>query len=171
MDDALGVDRLERPDEPARELDERFALERTVRCDSVIEGVAVDEPRHEVGPRPVDVGVDDRSHPRVTDAGEAVDLTLEAGSRLVVVGDVGAQHLDRDRPAVGVEGEVDDAHAALADPLDQAIGTEPFGEPLGGRDRALVRAPLTVLTVLTALTALPTLTARRASARDVIVGR
>jgi hypothetical protein len=86
----------------------------------------------------VDVSVDDWSDARVADPRQAVDFTLESGPRLVVVGNMRSEHLDRHCATVGVEREVDDPHSALADPLDQTIGPESLGEPLGGRDEVIV---------------------------------
>src|SRR5262249_4241310 len=53
------------------------------------------------------------------------DLTGEAPPRRRVPGHAGAQDLERDRPVTPVAGEEDNAHPALADPVEQAIIPEP----------------------------------------------
>ena len=122
--DATGVDGADRLGDTAGEPEQLVGGERAVLLDRLVEGRPRHVARHDVGPRPHDVGVDDARHPVVADPRERVDLAAEATACVVVMGDVGAQHLDRDSPPARVEGEVDDAHATLADLLDQAVGAQ-----------------------------------------------
>ena len=65
------------------------------------------------------------------DAGQGVEFTLQPVAGPRVLGNVRAEHLDRDRPAGRVQREVDHAHPALTDALDQPIWAQALGEPLG----------------------------------------
>ena len=71
--------------------------------------------------RPPRVGVDDLGDPAAADALERADLTGQPGARLVVAHDVRAQHLQRHPGTAGLAGQVDDAHAALAEPGEQGV--------------------------------------------------
>ncbi len=108
--DADRVDGLERADEALAEPQQRRAAERPLRGDDLVERGAGDVARDEVGALAVDVGVDDRGDALVADAAEGVDLALEPGPGVRVVGDVRAQHLDGHGAALRVESQVDDAH-------------------------------------------------------------
>ena len=55
------------------------------------------------------------------DPAQGADLAGQPGAGVGVVGDVLAQHLDRDRAAVPVEREVHHAHPALAEALHEAV--------------------------------------------------
>lgn len=55
-----------------------------------------------------------------------LDFVEEAGHKIGVVGEVGAQDFDRDVPLDGVvEPFIDRAHAALAELAEQSIGAKP----------------------------------------------
>ena len=88
----------------------------------------------DVGGRAVDVGVDDRGDPRAGDPAQRADLAGQPGPGVGVVGDVLAQHLDRDRAAVPVEREVHHAHPALAERAARG------GTPRGARAHAAARS-------------------------------
>ena len=106
--------------------------------DDVVERGAGHVAGHDVGALAHEVGVDDGSDPWRVHERQRVDLARQTCAGVVVVGDVRAQHLDGDGAAARVQGEVDDAHAALADLLDDdAVGTEPLDRPRrpGGRHR------------------------------------
>ncbi len=97
------------------------------------DGDAVDELHHEVGPagfgRP---GVEDPGDVRVVHHGEGLALGLEPGDDLIAV-HAGLDDLERDLATDGLLllGHVDDAHAALADLLEQLVGTDPRARPFG----------------------------------------
>ncbi len=57
--------------------------------------------------------------------GHGLGLALEPVARLLVLGQVAVQDLDRDLPAQGpVEAAIHDRHAALADALQQLVLVE-----------------------------------------------
>ena len=72
----------------------------------------------------LEVGVEDRGDALRADPGQGVDLARQPGTGLLVVGDVGAQHLDRHGAAALVEGQVDGAHATLPQLLEHAVGPD-----------------------------------------------
>ena len=129
VDDAARVDGADRLGDAAGEAEQVGRGQRAVVLDDLVEGRAGHVAGHDVGAGRHDVGVDDARDPRVADAREGVDLTGQALPGVGVVRDVGAQHLDRDGAAARVEGEVDDAHAALADLLDEAVRADPLRGP------------------------------------------
>ena len=83
----------------------------------------------------VRVGVEDLGDPRAGDPAQRADLAGEPLARLLVADDVRAQHLQRDAAAVRPLREVDDAHAALADPREQPVVAD--ARLLGGLGMAL----------------------------------
>ena len=104
MHDARRVDGVERLGQPAaRGGAVAAAASGPALADDVVEGGPGHVAGHEVGPVAVDVGVDDGGDPAVAACGAACDLARQAGAGVRVVRDVGAQHLDRDGPAVRVE--------------------------------------------------------------------
>ena len=58
---------------------------------------------------------------RAAHAPQALDLPAQPGARLGVGADVVPQDLQGDRPPRRVQGQMDDAHPALADPLHGAV--------------------------------------------------
>ena len=115
------VDRVERRGQAAAELHQVPGRHRAALADLGVEGRAGHVPGHEVGLVAVDVGVEDLGDRGCRTRPQRRDLAVQPGPRVRVVGDVRAQHLDRDRAAVRVQAEVDHAHAALAEPLHEPV--------------------------------------------------
>jgi hypothetical protein len=67
------------------------------------------------------LGLDDADRADALDPGQVGDLAAEPVAELRVIGQFGAQHLDRDQAAAGGGAEVNHAHAA---------GPEPGGQPV-----------------------------------------
>ena len=68
-----------------------------------------------------------RDHPyraHALDAGQHGDLTAEPDPEFRVVGQFGAQHLDRDLLAIRVHAEIHDAHPACTQPGEEAITSD-----------------------------------------------
>ena len=84
----------------------------------------------DVAPR---VGVDDLGHPRLRIRDREPTSRASRSPGLVVADDVRAQHLQRDPRPAGALGEVDHAHAALADAGEQVVAAD--REPGTGPDR------------------------------------
>ncbi len=85
---------------------------------------AVDVLDHQVGRVVVGVGVEHLGGAERRHLPGPVDLAAEPAPELVVGRQVGADHLDRDQPPPGVAGQVDGAHAALAEPADELVLAE-----------------------------------------------
>ncbi len=120
--------------EPAPQPQQLGPVDGTVLLHDLVERGPRHVAGHEIGAVAVEVGVDDRGHPRVLDPAQHVDLAAQPGAGVAVVGDVRAQQLEGDGAAVRVEGQVDDTHAALTQLLDEAIRPD---ETRGRRPRAV----------------------------------
>jgi hypothetical protein len=127
VDDPAGVDRSNRLGHAAREAEQVLRRKGTALLDDLVEGWPGHPARDDERSRARDVRVDDGRHPLAGDARERLHLADQACARVLVVGDVGTQGLDRNGPAAAVDGEVHDAHPALADLLDEAVLTEALG--------------------------------------------
>jgi hypothetical protein len=142
VDDTGGVDRTKRVREPTTQQQQRPALEWSVLGHDLVEDVTGDVPRHDVGPRSFGIGIEHSCHPSVLHPGQGPDLAHQTVARLSVVRNVLAQNLDGHRASRRIERQVDDAHATLAELLDQPIGADPL--PRSRHDPArLVVAPQT----------------------------
>ena len=105
----------------------------------VAQRLALDDLHHDVGQRHggatriggrVLTGVIDRDDRRVVQPGSRLRLAAEPGEEVRVPGEVGAQHLDRDRATqTGVMAEVHLGHAAAADELGDLVAA---AEQTGG---------------------------------------
>jgi hypothetical protein len=113
-----GGDRLEQPD---RELVQQRAGQRALSTDQRVQRL----PRHvahdHVRQLGVEVGVEHLRHPGVAHPQQRPHLPGEPGPGLGVRGDVRTDHLDGDGTVGGVQPEVHDTHAALADDAEQAV--------------------------------------------------
>jgi hypothetical protein len=87
----------------------------------VVQRQAGDVARGDEGDLAPRVGVDDLGDATAADPAQRADLAGQPAAGLVVADDVRAQHLDRDRPLPRLLPEVDDAHAALAEPGTQRV--------------------------------------------------
>ena len=74
----------------------------------------------------LDVGVQDLRNARSPDPRQRCDLSAEPGPTVVSADQPGPQRLDGNQRAAGCDREVHDTHAALADLLDEAVGTKPL---------------------------------------------
>ncbi|MET0492096.1 MAG: hypothetical protein ABW000_03100 [Actinoplanes sp.] len=72
----------------------------------------------------VGVGVEQLGGAERRHLASPVDLAAEAGPEPFLVGELGLDDLDGDRPPVPRLGEVDGAHAALTEASQQAVVTE-----------------------------------------------
>jgi hypothetical protein len=115
--DALGVRGAERVGDLASDAERAGHRERPLAAQEPREVDAIDELHHEVGvPLGAVPEVDDLDDVRVPDGGGGLRLAVEAGERLGVAGEVGAQDLHRHGASDGqVTGAVDDAHAPAGD--------------------------------------------------------
>ena len=91
----------------------------------LVQGPARHVPGHDVGRLAGHVGVEDLGHERATDPAHGLDLTGQPPSRVRVASHRRAQDLHRHRALLGITGEIDHAHAALADPVEQPVRAEP----------------------------------------------
>ena len=111
---------------------------------------AFDELHRDVGPSVVGGSpVIETGNTRVPEPGEDRPLPAKAPARVRVLAAL-AQELDRDplpgRPGIGRLGNVDHAHAAAPDPLEQAVGADQLPAPFlvhrtrqgGGQDGRLL---------------------------------
>ena len=124
MDDAGRMDRSERLGQPPTEDGQPGGGQGTLVLDHGVQARPGHEPGDDVRLVSIDVGVQHLGDQRVPHAQQARDLALQPGTGVRVVGDMCAQHLDRHRPPGPVEPEVDDPHAALAQAVQQPVGTE-----------------------------------------------
>ena len=124
VDHPGGVDGVQRLGQPGRHPVQLLRRERAEVGDVLVEGGAVDVAGDDVGGLAVDVGVDDRRDEAAADPGQRVDLAGQAGPGVGVVRDVRAEHLDGHGAALPVQPEVDHAHPALTEALDEPVGPE-----------------------------------------------
>ena len=121
---ADGVHRLQRLGQASAKCSRSAPRDRALLGDVVVERepghVAGDDVRH----RTVRVGVEDLGDARARDPLQRAHLAGQPLAGLVVTDDVRAQHLQRDPLAVRPLGEVDHAHAALADRREQPVGAD-----------------------------------------------
>ena len=103
--------------------------------DDLVQRGAGDVAGHDIRPVALEVGVEDSRDPAVLDPPERVHLPGQPCPGARVEGDVWTQQLERHSPPAGVEREVDDPHAALAEGLEQPVG--PDGHRVGHADGAL----------------------------------
>ncbi|SCE54834.1 hypothetical protein GA0115253_106806 [Streptomyces sp. Termitarium-T10T-6] len=124
VDDALPVDDGERLGQARAQGAYRVLGQRAVLGDRLGErgprDVTRGHPRH----RGVRVGVQDRGRPLGADPAGGLDLAPEPGAELLVEGEVGVDHLDRDRTSARAAAEIDPAHTARAEPAEQPVGTD-----------------------------------------------
>ncbi len=136
VDDADLVQRSQRLGQTPPEAQQLLGREGAVLLDMGVERGPGDVAGDDVGLVAVEVGVEDRGHPGRAHPREGRDLAGEPGPGVLVVGDVGTQHLHRDGATALVEGEVDDAHPPFAELLDHPVGADPRevvdDEVLGG---------------------------------------
>ena len=123
--DAGRVDRGQRLRQPGGQAVQHLGVERAafghVLGQRGAVGVLGDQERL----RRLGVGLDDPDRAHALDPGQRGHLAAEPGTELRVVGQFGAQDLDRDRVAVLGLGQVDDAHPARAQPGRQAVPADP----------------------------------------------
>jgi hypothetical protein len=68
---------------------------------------------------------------------QSLELAPQPVARLDVVGDVLSQNLDGHRAPARVQGKIDNAHATLAQRLDQSVGADALGSHEGVLPRTL----------------------------------
>ena len=149
VDDAGRVDGLERLGQPRPEPAAASSpRHRAVLVDHVVERRPGHVAGHEVGPVAVDVGVEDRGDARVVGPGPGSCTSRASRARASGSWATCARStlIATARPC-GSSAEVDDAHAALAELLDQAVGPEPVAPARGrvvdpDRRRPLGRPPV-----------------------------
>ncbi len=149
---ARGVHGRQALRQPPGEPLQRRAAQRPVVPDHLVERgtghVAGDHVGHVAG----HVGVDDLGHEGAAHPAHRLELPAQPAAGIGVAGHPRAQHLDRDGAPVRITGKVNDAHAALADPLEQAVGAKPVRHRVlrghrtatlreGGRVNAVRRRP------------------------------
>ena len=132
-----------------REPQQVVPLDRTVLDDVVVQREAGHVAGGDVRDRCPRVGVDDLGDPLAPDPAQRADLAREPGPRLVVTDDVRTQDLQRDPLSPGPAGQVDQAHAALADLGHQRVVADgrhgvPGGRGTLGQGRAGHRPRLAV---------------------------
>ncbi len=98
--------------------------QRPLVADPLVERGAGDVGGRQPGPLHVDVGGDQPGDAAAPDPGGGGDLAGEAGAELLVLGQLGADQLERDLLALAVGAQVDHAHAARAEPPVQAVGAD-----------------------------------------------
>ncbi len=97
---------------------------------------AANQLHHEIGtPRSGGAGVEDTGNMRMVHEGQGLALGLEAGNHLFAI-HAGLDDLQRQPPADGLSllGQEHQPHAALADLLEQLIGTNLRARPLNEGD-------------------------------------
>ena len=124
VDDVDVVDGAQGLGQATREGEQALRTEGAVLPDALLEAGSGDVAGDDVGLLGLEVGVEDRGDPLGAHPRQGVDLASQSRSRVLVVGHVGAQDLDRHCPAPGVQGEVDDAHPALPQLLEHPVGTD-----------------------------------------------
>ena len=123
---ALGVQHRQRVGQPPGEDLQRRHVERSVAVDQVVQPGAGHEPGDQVGQVGVDVGVEHLHQVGTTDPAQRLELVAEATAGVGVAEPV-AQDLDRHGPVVLGDAEEHRAHAALSEPTEQAVRTDPDG--------------------------------------------
>src|SRR5262249_33526022 len=106
------------------------------------------EDRGQPGPRGVRIGAGDPDHPGAVHAPGGVRLAAEAGAEVVIEHVLGPDHLHGgERPRLG-PAEIDDAHAALAEPDEQPGPADEGG--IAGAQRGVdhLRAPSSLRTLV-----------------------
>jgi hypothetical protein len=126
VDHPGGVHRDKGIGEPAGQPGQRRPAQRAVLRHHVVQGAAGHEPGHDVRHAPDEVGVDHLGHVRAAHPLHRLDLTGEPPPRRRIARHAGTQDLERDRPVTVVTGKEDNPHAALADPVEQAVFPKPF---------------------------------------------
>ena len=130
------ADRVHRRDplrQAGREPGQVLAVDRPLLVHVVVQREAGHVARRDVGHRRPRVRVDDLGDPLALDPAQRPDLAGQPAPRLVVADDVRPEHLQRDPRAVAAAGEVDHAHAALADLGEQRVAAH---GPRGGCRRS-----------------------------------
>ena len=123
---ALGVQHRQRVGQPPGEDLQRRHVERSVAVDQVVQPGAGHEPGDQVGQVGVDVGVEHLHQVGTANPAQRLELVAEATAGVGVAEPV-AQDLDRHGPVVLRDAEEHRAHAALAEPTEQAVRTDPDG--------------------------------------------
>ena len=124
VDHGGGMDRVDGGRQTDRDPVQVLGREWAVAVDDVIERRPGHPAGDDIGDRAVDVGIDDGRDVRAGDPSKGIDLAPQPGARGGVVMVQRAQHLEGDSPALPVERQVHDAHAAFAEALDHAVATD-----------------------------------------------
>jgi hypothetical protein len=115
--------------QPGRERPDRGDAERAVTGHGVCQRRASDVPGHQPGLRAIRIGVDDRRGKRPADALGGLDLLREPAAEAGVTGEIGPDQLHRHHDAFGRLAEIDAAHAARAEPVQQTVLAYQLGVP------------------------------------------
>jgi hypothetical protein len=102
-------------------------VERPLGAHPVLQRAARDEPGGQIRAVALEICGEDLGDVRRPDPAQRLDLAPQPGACLRVRAHVVAQDLERDRPALLVQGEVDDAHAAFPDPVHEPVRAEERG--------------------------------------------
>ena len=134
VDDAGGVRSAEDGEELGDEGRRVLRVEPAAGVDALRERLALEQLHHQVAPPPSRIAlVEHLDDVGRADAARGLRLALEAGQRVLPLGDVGVQDLQRDATVDrDVLGLVDRSHRALADLPREAV--------LAGDDLSLVEA-------------------------------
>ena len=124
MDDAGLMDGTQRVEEGVAEVDELVLGEGTVVADVIGQGLAVDELGDDERLRGVELGVEHLGDAGMPDPPQRPRLPGQTPACGFVIGDMGVEDLDRNRVVSAVDTEVDDAHAARAELLDEAVASQ-----------------------------------------------
>jgi hypothetical protein len=143
VDHPGAVDGGQRGGHPDRDTVQIGRGERPALLDDLGQAGPVDVLDHQVGLLVVGVGVEHLGGAERRHLPRPGHLAAEPAAELVVGGQVGAHHLDRDQHAPGGAAQVDGAHAALAEPADELICSEGTGVPRAQRLPTLPRHPRT----------------------------
>ena len=124
MDDTGVVDGAEGVEQGMAEVDELVLGEGTVLPDIVGQGLTVDEFGDDERLRGVEFGVEHLGDAGVADPPQRAHLPGQPFARGLVAGDVRVEDFDGHRIVAAVDTEVDDAHAARAELLDEAVASQ-----------------------------------------------
>ncbi len=124
MDNACFVHGVERIEQRMAEVDELILGERAVVAHIVRQRLPVDELGDDERLGGLKFGVEDRCDPRMLNPPQCPHLTGEPLAGGLVVGDVRVQHFDGDRVVLSIHPEVDDAHAAGTEFIQQPVAAE-----------------------------------------------